>query len=45
MSTDQLGAKLTVAIGAVLMLAAACGKSDNSGSDAGTDRDQRPRIR
>ncbi len=35
MSTDQLGAKLTVAIAALLMLAAACGKSDNSGPSAG----------
>ncbi|MEP7033844.1 MAG: cupredoxin domain-containing protein [Actinomycetota bacterium] len=35
MSTDRLGAKLAVAIAALLMLAAACGKSDNSGPSAG----------
>jgi plastocyanin len=35
MSTDRLGTKLTVAITALLMLAAACGKSDNSGPSAG----------
>jgi plastocyanin len=35
MRTDRLGTKLTVAIAALLMLAAACGKSYNSGSAAG----------